>query len=187
MRNAARATSAAPTYFEPETIKNEKDFYALIDGGVFANNPSMCALVDAMYEFGSRMDQVFMVSLGTGCGPQRPLEYERVRNWGVLNWAQPILTLVFQGVSDTVHYQTKRMLNGTQEAGRYFRLQADNLDKSSYRLDNIGAPNILRLRQCAENFIEQPERKKDLALICKRLTEYARESKVRRRRKPLAA
>src|SRR5215510_14343559 len=46
MRNVARATSAAPTYFEPELIKNDKKAYALVDGGVFANNPSMCAMVD---------------------------------------------------------------------------------------------------------------------------------------------
>src|ERR1041385_5183460 len=35
MRDVARATSAAPTYFEPELIKKRKDAYALIDGGVF--------------------------------------------------------------------------------------------------------------------------------------------------------
>jgi len=38
--NVARATSAAPTYFPPREIGN--DLY--IDGGVFCNNPSLCAI-----------------------------------------------------------------------------------------------------------------------------------------------
>src|SRR5215216_1196275 len=58
MWNAARATSAAPTYFEPELIEKEDKAYALVDGGVFANNPSMCALVDSMREFRQTLDQV---------------------------------------------------------------------------------------------------------------------------------
>lgn len=51
MRNVARSTSAAPTFFEPnqliKTIQNEKRAASLIDGGVMANNPSMCAFAEA--------------------------------------------------------------------------------------------------------------------------------------------
>jgi uncharacterized protein len=41
MRQVARATSAAPTYFEPAKVEvpGPVDYYALVDGGVFANNP----------------------------------------------------------------------------------------------------------------------------------------------------
>ena len=48
-RDIARATSAAPSYFEPKRIPTgtNSDFYTLIDGGVFANNPAACALVEA--------------------------------------------------------------------------------------------------------------------------------------------
>ena len=41
MREAARATSAAPTYFEPEKLTADGEVFALCDGGVFANNPAM--------------------------------------------------------------------------------------------------------------------------------------------------
>ena len=49
MWEAARATSSAPTYFEPYRLKTESPvgYYALVDGGVFATNPSMCAYADA--------------------------------------------------------------------------------------------------------------------------------------------
>jgi patatin-like phospholipase/acyl hydrolase len=47
MREAARATSAAPTYFEPARVPAgiAKGYQALVDGGVYANNPAMCSYV----------------------------------------------------------------------------------------------------------------------------------------------
>jgi len=50
---AARATSAAPTYFPPALIervgvkKPEDRFVPMIDGGVFANDPILAAYVEA--------------------------------------------------------------------------------------------------------------------------------------------
>ena len=46
----ARATSAAPTYFEPEEVTDRAGArtYPLIDGGVYAVNPSMCAYADVV-------------------------------------------------------------------------------------------------------------------------------------------
>lgn len=45
LKDVARATSAAPTYFEPMNIPNKGTF---IDGGVAANNPAMCAYVEVL-------------------------------------------------------------------------------------------------------------------------------------------
>lgn len=55
MKNVARATSAAPTYFQALKLKAGKkiDYMALIDGGVFANNPAMCAYAEANKIFNS--------------------------------------------------------------------------------------------------------------------------------------
>lgn len=45
----ARSTSAAPTYFEPNVLAwLNGNKLALVDGGVFANNPSMLAYAEAM-------------------------------------------------------------------------------------------------------------------------------------------
>jgi patatin-like phospholipase/acyl hydrolase len=56
----ARATSAAPTYFEPSAV----DGRSLIDGGVFAVNPAMAAFAEAR-RFEPDAD-VVLLSLGTG-------------------------------------------------------------------------------------------------------------------------
>lgn len=169
MRNVARATSAAPTYFEPELIEKGDKSYALVDGGVFANNPSMCALVDAMREFKKGLEQVFMVSLGTGSERKRPLEFQRVKNWGVVNWAQPLLTIVFNGITDTVNYQTDLILNAANSPQQFYRFQIDDLPKSLYRLDNVGAKNISSLKESAEKFLKTDGGKKNLDAICEAL------------------
>ena len=77
MRAVARATSAAPTYFPPEKIETSDplQYYALIDGGVVAGNPSMCAYAEAV-KMGN--PEVLMVSLGTG-ELRHPLRYHDAR------------------------------------------------------------------------------------------------------------
>ena len=51
MKEVARATSAAPTYFEPLKLETQgpPDYWAFVDGGVFANNPAMCAVAEGAF------------------------------------------------------------------------------------------------------------------------------------------
>ena len=159
----ARSTSAAPTYFEPFKLPGEKpsDDHALVDGGVYANNPAMCAYVDRTTGQ-ARVDEVFMVSLGTG-SLNRPIAYNDARKWGKLQWAQPILSVVFDGVSSTTDYQLRQVL----PADAYFRLETD-LDVASDNLDDVTPENLRNLQLQAEKLIA--ERDADLATICTRLT-----------------
>ena len=55
---AARATSAAPTYFDPMNLPPFEDEgeHALVDGGVFANNPTACAYAEALNLYGRGSD-----------------------------------------------------------------------------------------------------------------------------------
>jgi len=153
----------------------------------------MCALVDAMREFKKGLEDVFMVSLGTGTETTRPLEFQRVKNWGVVSWAQPLLTIVFNGISDTVNYQTDLILNAANGWQQFYRLQFD-LPKSRYSLDNASAKNILALKQSAEDFLKTDTGEKEISAICNALTieEPAAKKKSisrgrRARAKPLAA
>ena len=62
MVRVCRATSAAPTYF-----RSLKDLgYELVDGGLWANNPIMIGLVDALACFDIDRRQVQILSLGCG-------------------------------------------------------------------------------------------------------------------------
>lgn len=78
-------TSAAPTYFQPSG--------GYVDGGVYAANPSMCALAqtqDARLEGGPRIDEIVLLSLGTGMS--REYIDKTAPDWGDAQWIEPLLS-----------------------------------------------------------------------------------------------
>jgi patatin-like phospholipase/acyl hydrolase len=163
MRQVARATSAAPTYFEPAKVeaKGPVDYYALVDGGVFANNPAMCAYVEARKlleakgsSFPAETD-VLVVSLGTGQLTDR-LRYEEAAGWGLVEWARPLIDVVFDGVSDTVDFQLRELLSRNDEVRRYYRFQAELVEVSD-AMDDVRPENIRDLKLLAQTMIDGEE------------------------------
>jgi patatin-like phospholipase/acyl hydrolase len=148
----ARATSAAPTYFEAL----EAGSRALVDGGVFAGNPAMCAFAEVLNEVDAR--EVVLLSLGTG-QRTRQRSFEEIKDWGVAMWARPILDVVFDGVSDAVHYQLDHVLGGD----RYWRLQTE-LTLASDDLDDATEDNLAKLRGHADDLIRDQSAVLDAAL-----------------------
>ena len=150
MVEAAHATSAAPTYFEPVRLGGA----TLIDGGVFAINPSLCAYA----EVGGRLD--VLLSLGTGEHTRR-LAYADVEDWGQLEWARPLIDVVFDGGQDAVDFQLRALLRD-----RYVRLQT-LLGEASDDLDDASEGNLAALRREAERLIAA--RGAELDAVCARL------------------
>jgi len=164
MRQVARATSAAPTYFEPAKVEamGPVEYYALVDGGVFANNPAMCAYVEATGILQERSSApadeptVLVVSLGTGQLTDR-LRYEKAAGWGVVQWARPLIDVVFDGVSDTVDFQLKRLLpRGEDGLRRYYRFQTELVEVSD-AMDNVTPENMRDLKLLAQTMIDSEE------------------------------
>jgi patatin-like phospholipase/acyl hydrolase len=148
--DTARATSAAPTYFEPVRVSDVAgaDSYALIDGGVFALNPAMCAFAE--FAAAGRRDEIdLVVSLGTGSHTRR-LPFEDVRGWGQLEWARPLIDVVFDGVAQTVDFELGQLLGPE----RYVRLQI-RLTEASDDIDDAGDRNLEALRREGARLVEQ--------------------------------
>ena len=159
MADVAFATSAAPTYFELVKLPapgEPTDYYALIDGGVFAVNPGMCAWAEAR-ALGLDQDTV-VVSLGTG-SLMRRIAYDDAKDWGLIEWAQPVLDVVFDGSSDVVEYQLGQVL----ARDRLFRFQTA-LESASDDLDDASADNLRALRLEGENLVERSSAQLDAAL-----------------------
>lgn len=115
VRDVVRSTSAAPTYFPPAKVENlaNGDRMTNIDGGVFANNPSMCAYSEARrtpFEThpNPSASGMLLLSLGTGGGQFSLPPVKNSKKWGVLNWAKSIPEIMMDGSIDTVNHQ---MLN----------------------------------------------------------------------------
>jgi patatin-like phospholipase/acyl hydrolase len=166
MRKVARATSAAPTYFEPCRIVNgdQKPYWALIDGGVFANNPAMCGFAEALAIYGLNQ-KYLVVSLGTG-QLTRPLYFVEAKDWGLAGWAQNIISVIFDGVQDTVDYQLRQLLPGIDGPSRYYRFQV-KLDKGNDDMDDASQTNLDALRHKADDLLR--EHSKTLKKLCVQL------------------
>jgi uncharacterized protein len=137
----ARASSAAPTYFEPSAV----DGRALVDGGVFAANPAMSAFAEVL-RFQPDAE-IVLLSLGTGQRTRRRT-FDEIEDWGLLEWARPLLDVVFDGISDAVDYQLGHALG----EGRYWRFQTE-LTRASEALDDATDANLRALRAQAEELI----------------------------------
>jgi patatin-like phospholipase/acyl hydrolase len=84
MVDVALATSAAPTIYRPL----ESGGYRLIDGGVWANNPTMLAVVEAMIAYDVPRERIKVLSIG--CGDD-PYHVTRRMTWGGLwHWRKII-------------------------------------------------------------------------------------------------
>jgi hypothetical protein len=166
MRQVARATSAAPTYFPPEKIETADPilYYALIDGGVVAGNPAMCAYAEAMKMGRAGDDGVLMVSLGTG-ELRHPLKYSDANGWGQVEWAQPVLDIALSGVSATVDYQLQQLLNPSGPAQSYFRFQLE-LTEDATAMDDAGDDNLKRLIDLTQDYLSDPDTRDALSRLC---------------------
>jgi patatin-like phospholipase/acyl hydrolase len=164
LRDVARATSAAPTYFPPfQFAGSSGQTPVLVDGGVFANNPAICAWVDEHEDIRGTSD-VLILSLGTGSVPH-PVRYDRARRWGKVLWAQPAIASFLDGQSDTAEFQLGQLL----DSSHYLRFQT-KLPVANEAMDNASDANIAALESAADAMLAEPENARRLAAICDQLT-----------------
>lgn len=69
----ALSSSSAPVYFPPHSFSYSNEFGSgknvnMIDGGIFANNPSLIGLLEATEKLGLTFSEISLLSLGTGKG-----------------------------------------------------------------------------------------------------------------------
>jgi patatin-like phospholipase/acyl hydrolase len=166
--DVAYATSAAPTYFEALRLEaaDTVDRFSLIDGGVYASNPAMCAYAEARRYNPER--PVMMVSLGTG-ELTRSLPYEKIKDWGLREWIwphTPILSVMFDGMSDSVDYQ----LNQVLDERLYFRFQP-KLDLAKDDLDDASPENLRALKLQATRLLADPDEAARFERMCELLSD----------------
>ena len=115
LSDAILASCVAPTYFDPVPVGD----FLLADGGLWANNPSIIALTEAVSKFGRSVDQVHILSIGTGHSVNL---YTERRLWGLLTgWGrQKLVSYVLRLQSDASANMAKLLL-----ADRYIRLDPE--------------------------------------------------------------
>jgi patatin-like phospholipase/acyl hydrolase len=149
LRDVARATSAAPTYFEVAMANSLSGVsYPLIDGGVFANNPALCAFAEATQYFSQDTDkltaqEMFIFSIGTASS-SKSYEYDKVKNWGVIEWIKPVLDIMMDGVSKTIDYQLMQIYEAIGRSRQYVRINPV-LNEAKSDMDDASPANLKAL------------------------------------------
>jgi uncharacterized protein len=161
VREVARATAAAPTFFEAVQIRSLTHVpYDVVDGGVFANNPALCAYAEARTKLPKcpTASEMVILSLGTGHA-LNPYPHEMAKNWGLIGWARPLIDILMSGVAETVDYQLKQMFDAVKCPEHYLRLDADLVDQppATRDLDNGDKANMKRLRDIGQEVAERNE------------------------------
>lgn len=170
MLQALMATTAAPVFFEPYKIEPTGDpllkHYAFIDGGIVANNPAMCAYVEAKTLFPDA-DEFMIVSLGTGELGAKIL-YEKMRGWGAIQWLPKIFPLIFLGQDDVVDHQMNTLLNTSgDKLNHYYRVQIRLQDQEG-KFDKKDFLSTHSLQILGENLVEDFSH--EIEEICSKLT-----------------
>ncbi len=143
LKDALRATTAAPTYFIPKHLKIDQIDRVLVDGGGFANNPAACAYASSKRLFPN--DDIILLSIGTG---RTDRSITNSRRFGKIGWIKPLLNVMFASSLDAVNYQLDQVI-----ADKYIRIQSQ-LKIASPDMDNITSKNIKSLQQEAKAMIE---------------------------------
>ncbi len=107
VKDAVLASCSAPSYFNPHKV-NE---YLLADGGLWANNPSLVAVIDANKRLEVSFNDIRVLSIGTGHS-KTIYDVNNKQKWGLLNgWRnKDFISFILSLQSQSAHNYLKLML-----------------------------------------------------------------------------
>ena len=193
-----RSSSAAPVAFPAHEMKNEhflqftkamgleipaSESIPLIDGGVIANDPVLCAIAERLnWNLTPPANQekwisepcntwvdikdIVVASFGSGQPIQRGIDIKQARGWGI-EWASPLrgvplIDILFDGSTETSNYIAKNIL----WKNKYFRFQPILNEESSISPFEANELKLTALQKTVGNFCGQvDEQLKQLATI----------------------
>jgi uncharacterized protein len=155
LQSVCRATSAAPTYFPPAVISNKAaQSFTMIDGGVFANNPTLCAIVEAHRLY--HAERFLVVSIGTGHQATR-VDITKAMGWGDIGWASPLIDIFMDGNSQTTHVEMDHLLGPESHYRFNIPLSSTLPDGKTVdaAMDDASPANIAALQTLAQELIQK--------------------------------
>jgi hypothetical protein len=137
----------------------------LVDGGVYANNPTICGYAEDKANIKDPDQEHFVVSIGTGKS-SRTLSDASMKHWGYVQWSRPMLELVMESSSESVHQQIRYLLAAEPSRQFYYRLQVDLPEHTNFAIDDTTPKNLNALASAAEDYCASSA---ELSRVCERL------------------
>lgn len=156
IRDVCRATSAAPTYFSVAEIYSLAGVrYPLLDGGIFATNPSLSAFVEIKKETAELIPKdIYILSLGTGVS-KKSYDSDELRDTKALFVVPALLDMMMSGATETSHFYMKQIFNFLGIPDQYIRLEPHNLQSVQEQMDSASPKNIKKLIALGDRLISQ--------------------------------
>ena len=150
IKTIAQATSAAPSFFEPVEYKNK----SYIDGGIVANNPALCAYIEAKKQFPDA-ENIHVLSIGSG-EFEEGIKHEDAKSWGLLGWSRHFIDIMLDGPNDAIDHQLNTLTNYNND--RYLRLNPV-IPKECRHIDNADKKNLKTLIEIGDQAVKSNEDK----------------------------
>lgn len=146
--DVALATSAAPTYFPLAEI-DYYDHKQFIDGGVWANNPTMVGVIEALTYFVGKDKQfdsiqVLSVSSLNNTGG-KPVGLKRDRSF--IKWRNDLFDTSIIGQSHFTHYMMTKLCELNHIKIQYVRVPSENISAEQQHLVqlDVASDNAIQL------------------------------------------
>lgn len=159
-----RATSAEPDLFEPAPLKSidGKTRCIAIDGGLAMSNPTAAAITHVLHNkqefpFVRGVEDLLVLSLGTGQLLEGTYDYEQVKGWKAKDWARPMARISGDSSADMVDHAVA-MAFGQSRCSNYVRVQSNGSDMGHHEVDVDSDPspsNVKALIGIADEMLRQ--------------------------------
>ena len=106
----ALASSAAPVYFPGAQVAAGDSH---VDGGLFANNPALVGLTEAVRYFHQPLGRIRILSVGAGERAER-IPFEKARRMGVWQWKTAVYEHMLVAQARSAHEIARRLLTPGQ-------------------------------------------------------------------------
>lgn len=158
IKDVCRATCAAPTYFSVAEIYSLANIrYPLLDGGVFATNPALSALIEVTKtNIDTRIQDLFIISLGTGAS-KRSYDYEYFKRSKAISIVPALIDIMMSGVAETSDFFLKQIFKSMRKPNQYIRIDPASLDSINERLDAAYDVNLKKLQALGDQTVSEKD------------------------------
>ncbi|QDV09327.1 Putative sporulation hydrolase CotR [Planctomycetes bacterium Poly30] len=148
--DAAVASSAAPTYFDEAIIDDDIAIQTYLDGGIWANNPVLPSIAEAIRYLGVPLEHIDVLSVGT---MGNEADFTAFLRKGKAGWAPTIADLFFAAqehaaatTADALLSQARHLRINQQTPTEIKLDDAEALEDLAQRGANVGKDSFIPVR-----------------------------------------
>ena len=134
----AMASSAAPIYFPiaKVNIPGSTASNLFVDGGLWANNPSEVALIEALTYLDAKLNNTYLYSLGN-IRSNTTFRSDTITQMGILLWREKVVNLTLETQSYAIHNQMRLLFESFKIPSQYTRIEHEISSKTHSNLKKL--------------------------------------------------